>query len=111
MAFEPVKGTGNIELIHQFLKIHLIGLSSRSGADACSGWDCRHPVKTVAKTAQIITFFITNSKTIAMLPMYHRPSCRKSSDGLRYPSIWASLFVKAARKISALNNRSELCLI
>jgi len=56
MAFEPVKGTGNIELIHQFLKIHLIGLSSRSGADACSGWDCRHPVKTVDKTAQIITF-------------------------------------------------------
>ena len=28
MAVEPVKGTGNIELIHQFLKIHLIGLGS-----------------------------------------------------------------------------------
>ena len=98
MAVEPVKGTGNIELIHQFLKIHLIGLSSRSGADACSGWDCRHPVKTVDKTAQIITFFITNSKTGYMLAMYHWTSCRKSSGGLRYPSIWASLFVKAARK-------------
>ena len=29
IAVEPVKGTGNIDLIHQFLKIHLIGLGSR----------------------------------------------------------------------------------
>ena len=29
MAVEPFKGTRNIELIHQFLKIHLLGLGSR----------------------------------------------------------------------------------
>jgi hypothetical protein len=29
MTVEPVKGTGNIELIHQFLKIQLFGLGRR----------------------------------------------------------------------------------
>tara|TARA_Y100000385_G_C12838459_1_gene527704 strand:- start:398 stop:622 length:225 start_codon:yes stop_codon:yes gene_type:complete len=29
VAFEPTKGTGNTELIQQFLKIHFFGLDSR----------------------------------------------------------------------------------
>ena len=44
-------------------------MGSKAGSGAGTGWDCRQPVKAVAKTTKTITFFITNSKTI--YTVYH----------------------------------------
>ena len=44
-------------------------MGSTAGSGAGTGWDCRQPVKAVAKTTKTITLFISNSKTIYTL--YH----------------------------------------